>query len=174
MGDEEEPELNGHGRPTGETGANAAPDGNDYATGNSGGGAPAGPANGNWKHGLYSQYMSPEDRKIIKELDGKNAPEKLELLIDHHVARYLRAAKEADAPSIEDIMATIDGQHVKVGEELDMKDEPLAHRADLLAKMIKKYEEITDGKKYTIQGAVDHTHAIELSDDERQLLDDLF
>lgn len=169
MSDEE---LNGHGRPKGES--NAAPEGNSYAAGNSGGGAPTGPENGSWRHGLYSQWLSPEDREAIRQLEGEDAPEKLAVLIDHHMARYLRAAKEVDGPAIEDVMATINGEQQKDGEQLEMKDEPLAHRAELLTKMIRRYEELTDGKKYQVSGQVDHTHAVELSDQERQLLDDLF
>lgn len=169
MSDDED--LNGHGRPAGEEGANAAPEGNDYGKGNSGGpGAPSGPANPNWKHGLYSQYLSPEDREIIEQIDGEDAAEKLEMLIDINITRLLRAAEILDEPVYVEKILNED----TTIEELDMKDGPLAQRAEILSKMIKRYKDITDGEQLNVSGEVTHTHETDLTDEEREQLDELF
>ena len=165
-----EEETNGHGRPAGEEGANAAPEGNDYGEGNPGGGAPKGPANGNWKSGLYSQYLTKEDREVIKQIDGQNAAEKLESLIDLNMARVFRAARELHGP--EYVERLVDGENAV--EELAMKDGPLADRAEALSKMLKRYNDMVDGEKINVNGAIEHTHQTELRDEEREHLDELF
>ncbi|AXR81510.1 hypothetical protein [Natrarchaeobaculum sulfurireducens] len=165
MSDDEE--VNGHGR---EPGNNAAPEGNDYGKGNSGGGAPSGPANGAWRHGLYSRWMSEEDEELMLELDGKDGAEKLELIIDHMIARYIRACKELNQPEMISVV-TEDGQE---HNDLDMGDGPLAERADKIRKLIADYNKMTEGEKYQLEGEVTHTHETDLTEEEREQLDQLF
>lgn len=163
-------ETNGHGRDPDSENASAAPPSNDYAKGNSGGGAPTGPRNGNWKSGLYSQYLTKADREIIKQIEGQDAAEKLEALIDLNMARIFRAARELHGP--EYVERLVDGETTI--EELAMKDGPLADRAEAVSKMLKRYTDMTDGEQINVTGELEHTHSAELDEDEKELLDELF
>lgn len=126
-----------------------------------GGQSPKGPENGNWKHGLYSEYLSEEDEKVVDALEDEPNAEKLQKLIDHHMARYLRAADIAKEPEWRD---KLNHEGVKVGEELDAGDGPLAQRANLISRLIERYQKVTEGEKKQVEhsgdaGIMIHTEA---------------
>jgi hypothetical protein len=156
-------ERNGHDRPAGEEGSNAAPPGNDYAR-NASGNQTRGPERHNFKHGLYSQYLSKADRDMLDEIGGEDASDQLKMLIDLNIVRLLRAADAIDEPV--DLEKIADG-------EVEMLDGPLADRAEALSKMIKRYKDITDGEQVNVSGQVEHTHETNLTDEEQQLFDEL-
>lgn len=163
-------ETNGHGRPAGESGANSAPKGNDYAKGNKGN-TTLGPERPQWRHGLYSRWMSDEDEELMLQLEDKEGADKLSVIIDHMVARYVRSCQELDRPEMVKYV-TDDGTELS---ELDTGgDDVLAERADVIRKLIKDHAKMTDGETINVNGAIEHTHQTDLSDEEREHLDELF
>lgn len=147
-----------------------APEGNDHAVGNSGGGAPTGPDNGSWTHGVYSDYLRPKDQDMMEELSGSDPEDHLEFLIDFNVMRILRAAEEIGDPEMI-VKALDDDTDI---EELNMKDEALARRSNEVRRMIRDFNEMTEGKDINLNEKVSVDDLGELDDEEQDQLEAAF
>jgi hypothetical protein len=127
-----------------------------------GGKSKAGAENGNFKHGLFSDHLSEEDRHTISALEGMDDGEKLDELINWRLARlqrYLRQKSDAERESFFDKFDKMVQEGRKNGEPglsaeqikelakaLSMNNRAAQDEIDLVRKLIKDRNKIAEGE----------------------------
>lgn len=121
----------------------------------------AGENNGNYKHGLYAEIgLTEEERDLMETIEEDLGDiEMYDLLLEHQLARYLRAADVVDEPAI---TPDYTSEGFTAGESLDMNDGPLANRAGLISGILDKKSKaehrvakIDDGVKQRVESSLD-------------------
>jgi hypothetical protein len=130
----------------------------------------------NFEHGLFSDFLDEDDRRDLEIIGERGNLANLQSLINYEVFRLRRAVKkmsedaEGGRGSFWDAFDRILNEATETGG-LDSGD--IAAMADLFGssnkafqsrveevrKLVKTYEELTEGRKVNIDGDMAHTHA---------------
>ena len=129
-----------------------------------GGKSKKGKENGNFKHGLFSDYLSPEDRQAIDVLEEYGDAEKLDELINWRLARlrrYLREMSDEDELSFWDAFRELvhaadevtDEEIRALAQMLDKNNRAVQDEIDLVRKLIKDRNKIAEGEDVNVSWA---------------------
>ena len=123
-----------------------------------GGKTPTGEDSPHFEHGLFSDYLSEDDREAIDALDGYDDVDKLDELINWRLARLRRAVRSlndgADERSFWDAFAEIidsagpikDDEIKELAQMLDKGNRAMQGEIDLVRKLIKDRNKIAEGE----------------------------
>lgn len=136
-------------------------------------GGPAGAENGNWKHGLYSDVIRPEDRDALDAIEGMSTRAKLESTLNLQVLKLRRAVEsmedssqnefwDAFAHLVEEIEHPEDADLRSLAQMLGQNDRAIREWMDLIRKTAKDLHKVTDGE------VVKHEHGVD-SDELEEL-----
>lgn len=115
-----------------------------------------------FKHGLFSDHLSDEDRQAIDALDEYDDAEKLDELINWRLARLRRAVRSlndrADERTFWDAFEEIVNKTEPVGEEeiselanmLAKGNRAMQEEIDLVRKLIKDRNKIAEGEDVNV------------------------
>lgn len=122
-----------------------------------GGGSPRGPEHPTFKHGIFSDYLSDEDQEAVEALREIDNSEKLQSIIDWRMVRLRRAVREffnddAEERSFWEAFQTVvdstgdidSGEIRELAKMLDTGNRAMQNEIDLIRKLIKDYDAITD------------------------------
>lgn len=127
-----------------------------------GGATPVADGSPHFKHGLFSDHLNDEDQRTVEILEDFESREKLEELINWRLARLRRAVKalndQAEQRSFWDAFAEIVDsagpiEAEEIGElasMLDRGNRAMQQEIDLVRKLIKDFEHITEGQKHQV------------------------
>lgn len=126
-----------------------------------GGKSPKGRDHGGFKHGLFSDYLDPEDRDTIDALEEFEDAAKLDELINWRLARlrrYLREMSEEDKVSFWDAFREVVDAADEVGDSeirelarmLDKNNSAVQEEIDLIRKLIKDRNKIAEGEDVNV------------------------
>lgn len=140
-----------------------------------GGNSPRGEDSPNFKHGLFSDYLSDDDREELEAIEARGNLANLQATINYEFLRLRRAVRNMEGEDEDDDQSFWDAYNEVInkasetglGEEeigslaelLDAQYSAFNHRIEELRKLVKTYEELTEGKKVNIDGDMSHTHA---------------
>lgn len=111
-----------------------------------------------FKHGLFSDYLSDEDRRTIDALEDFDDEEKLDELINWRLARLRRAVRslndQADERSFWDAFEEIvnkagpveDDEIKELARMLDKGNRAMQNEIDLVRRLIKDRNKIAEGE----------------------------
>jgi len=110
-----------------------------------------------FKHGLFSDYLSDEDRAVIEELEGYDDAAKLDDLINWRLARLRRAVRALNEDERQNFWAAFRELAGQVGEPepdqikelakmLSFGNRAMQEEIDLLRKLIKDRNKIAEGE----------------------------
>lgn len=146
-----------------------------------GGKSPKGDEHPNFKHGLFSDYLSEEDRDTIDALEEFDDAEKLDELINWRLARLRRAVRalsDEDERNFWDAFAEIVDSAGPVGADeihelaamLDRGNRAMQNEIDLVRKLIKDRNKVAEGESVQVEhsGEVDGQRT--LGEDEKDML----
>jgi hypothetical protein len=123
-----------------------------------GGATPRGEDSPHFEHGLFSDYLSPEDRQTMARLEEYDDEAKLEELINWRLARLRRAVRAlndgADERTFWEAFEEIINQAGPVGEDeirelarmLDKGNRAMQQEVDLVRRLIKDHNKIAEGE----------------------------
>jgi len=127
-----------------------------------GGASPTGKDNPAFKHGLFSDHLSEEDRNAIDALGEYDDVDKLDELIDWRLARLRRAVRSlndgADERSFWDAFADIvdsagpieDDEIKELARMLDKGNRAMQEEVDLVRRLIKDRNKIAEGEDHNV------------------------
>jgi hypothetical protein len=131
-----------------------------------GGASPRGEDHPQFEHGLFSDYLSDEDRQAIDALDEYGDVEKLDELIDWRLARLRRAVRELNTDDGEDFWRAFErlvqeggrngdpglsaAQMGKLAKMLDRHNRALQEEIDLVRKLVKDRNKIAEGDDHNV------------------------
>lgn len=129
-------------------------------------GAPSGPENGNWKHGLFSDVVREEDRATLKSIESMSTQAKLESTLNMQVLKLRRAVEEMEDSSqnefwrafadlVEKIERPEDADLRSLAQMLGQNDRAIRQWMDLIRRTAKDLHKITDGEKVNHEVGVD-------------------
>jgi len=141
-----------------------------------GGSSPRGEDSPHFKHGLFSDYLSEDDREELEAIEAQGNLKNLQETINYEFLRLRRAVRhmeeqneEEESRSFWDAYNEIIQEASRTGlgdEEIKSLAELLGAnydafnaRIDSLRRLVKTYEELTEGRKVNIDGDLSHTHA---------------
>ncbi|MCU4743477.1 hypothetical protein [Natronoglomus mannanivorans] len=111
-----------------------------------------------FKHGLFSDYLGPEERETIEALGEYDDEDKLEELINWRLARLRRAVKAMDDPEeqrtfwdafseIVDKAGPVESGEIKeLAKMLARGNSAMQQEIDLVRKLIKDHNNIAEGQ----------------------------
>ena len=123
-----------------------------------GGKSPRGEESPNFKHGLFSDHLSEEDREVIEILEEYDDAEKMDDLINWRLARLRRAVRALNDQEEERdfwaafrdvIHATGEVEAAEIKELAGMLakgNQAMQHEIDLVRKLIKDRNKIAEGE----------------------------
>lgn len=122
-----------------------------------GGNAPRGRDHPDFKHGLFSDYLSEEDREVIELLEEYEDAEKLDEIINWRLARLRRAVKALSGEQERDfwdafneiVSETDEITAEEIGElakMLDRGNRAVQDEIDVVRKLIKDRNKIAEGE----------------------------
>ena len=129
-------------------------------------GAPSGPANGNWKHGLYSDVVREEDQATLKRIEEMSTAAKLEATLNMQVLKVHRAIEGLESEDRTDFMDVfeevvaaasapdqqIDNEQLRyLAKMLGQNQRAVREWMDLIRKTAKDLHKITDGETVTVE-----------------------
>ena len=137
------------------------------------GGAPAGPANGNYKNGLNSTVMRPEDEAMLEAIEEMSTAAKLEEMHNLQYVKLYRAVESMESSDRNDFWDAFARlvEKVEIPEETDLKslaqmlstnDRQIREYMDLIRKTAKDLHKITDGESLNVEHEVDSDSLEEL------------
>lgn len=145
------------------------------------GGAPSGPRNGAWKHGLFSDVVREEDRATLDAIEQMSTRAKLESTLNLQLLKLRRAVASMEESSQNEFWDAFAGlvEKVEAPEETDLKslammlgqnDRAIREWMDLIRKTAKDLHKITDGE------TVKHEHDVdeEALGEIRELMDEAY
>jgi hypothetical protein len=130
------------------------------------GGAPSGPDNGQWKHGLYSDVVREEDHETLQKIEDMTTAAKLESTLNMQVLKLRRAIEGMEDEQRTSFMdafgALVDGASGRDGnidkeqlrylaQMLGQNDRAVREWMDLIRKTAKDLHKITDGEQVTVE-----------------------
>jgi len=148
-------------------------------------GAPSGPANGNFKHGLYSDVIREEDKETLRRIEDMSTAANLESTLNMQVLKLRRAIDGLESDERASFMDVFErvvaGASAPEGEissqdlrslakMLGQNDRAIREWMDLIRKTAKDLHKITDGETVTVEHGVDDDGLEELAD----MANDLF
>ena len=121
-----------------------------------GGKSPKGEDHPSFKHGLFSDYLSDDDREAIGALEEMGDADKLDELINWRLARlrrYLREMSDEEEMSFWDAFRDVVDATDEVGDQeiralagmLGKNNQAVQMEIDLIRKLIKDHNQITEG-----------------------------
>jgi len=148
-------------------------------------GAPTGPDNGNWKHGLFSRHLSDKDRAVMERIQDMATAAKLEATLNYELMKLNRAIEgmeSEDRAAFMDVFEEVvagaaapDGQIDKsqlqsLAQMLGENDRAIREWMDLIRRTAKDLHKITDGE------TVKHEHGLDADELEGRadMAEDLF
>jgi uncharacterized protein YjcR len=123
-----------------------------------GGKSPKGEEHPSFEHGLFSDYLSEEDRETIAALEEHDDAEKLEDLINWRLARLRRAVKSLNDQSQEQTFwdafseivtktGSVDADEInELAKMLDRGNRAMQEEVDLVRKLIRDRNKIDEGQ----------------------------
>jgi hypothetical protein len=127
-----------------------------------GGATPRGEDSPHFKHGLFSDHLSEEDRETMEALEEYENEEKLEELINWRLARLRRYLRRMDSNERESFFDKFDAmvqearkngepglsakQIKELGRTLSQNNRAAQQEIDLVRKLIKDHNKIVDGE----------------------------
>jgi len=123
-----------------------------------GGATPRGEDSPHFEHGLFSDYLSDEDRQTVDALEDFEDAEKLDELINWRLARLRRAVRslndQADERSFWDAFEEIvnaagpveDDEIKELARMLDKGNRAMQNEIDLVRRLIKDRNKIAEGE----------------------------
>ena len=140
-----------------------------------GGSSPRGEDSPHFKHGLFSDYLSDDDREELEAIEASGNLANLQSTINYEFLRLRRAVRNLEGEDEDDDKSFWDayneiiqsasetglGQEeiASLAELLDASYGAFAKRIESLRKLVKTYEELSEGRKVNIDGDFSHTHA---------------
>jgi len=126
-----------------------------------GGKTPTGDDLPQFKHGLFSDYLSEEDRQAIDALKEYDDAEKLDDLINWRLARlrrYLREMSEEEEMSFWDAFRDVvdatdevtDDEIRALAQMLDRNNRAVQKEVDLVRKLIKDRNKVAEGEDVNV------------------------
>jgi hypothetical protein len=128
----------------------------------------------NFKHGLFSDFLSDDDREELETIEQQGNLKNLQSTINYEFLRLRRAVRNLEGGE-EDDRSFWDAYNeiIQSASETGLGNEEIASLAELLdasygafekrieslRKLVKTYEELTEGRKVNIDGDMSHTHA---------------
>lgn len=126
----------------------------------------------NFKHGLFADVVREEDRDLLASIDGVDNAEGLQEMINYELLRVRRAIEflegEENSGTFFDAFHRIleASKETGIGPDdigalaklLDSGQKALIDRMDHIRKMMKTYQELTDGQKINLGGELAHRH----------------
>ena len=138
-----------------------------------GGKSPRGEDSPSFKHGLFSDYLSDDDREELKAIEAQGNLGNLQETINYEFQRLRRAVRNIE--DADETRSFWDAYNEVINRAADtgLGSDEIASLADLLdanysafndrieslRRLIKTYEELTEGRKVNIDGDMSHTHA---------------
>jgi hypothetical protein len=129
-------------------------------------GAPSGPDNPNWKHGLFSDVVREEDRDTLKQIEDMTTAAKLESTLNMQVLKLHRAVEGMESEDrasfmdvFEEVVAgasapdgEIDNQQLRyLSKMLGENDAAIREWMDLVRRTAKDLHKVTDGESVTVE-----------------------
>lgn len=138
-----------------------------------GGNSPRGEDSPQFKHGLFSDYLSEDDREELEAIEAQGNLANLQETINYEFLRLRRAVRNIEDDdenrSFWDAYNEIINRAADTGlgneeisslaELLDANYSAFNERIESLRRLIKTYEELTGGRKVNIDGDMSHTVA---------------
>lgn len=138
-----------------------------------GGASPRGEDSPHFEHGLFSDFLSEDDREELERIEEMGNLGNLQETINYEFLRLRRAVRnieddDANRSFWEAYNEVIDraadtglGQEEisALAELLDANYSAFNERIESLRRLVKTYEELTEGRKVNIDGDLDHTHS---------------
>jgi hypothetical protein len=128
----------------------------------------------NFEHGLFSDFLSDDDREELEAIEQQGNLGNLQSTINYEFLRLRRAVRNLEGEDDDDQSfwdayneiiqsASETGlgneEIASLAELLDASYGAFAKRIESLRKLVKTYEELTEGRKVNIDGDMSHTHA---------------
>jgi len=129
----------------------------------------------NFEHGLFSDFLSDDDREELEAIEARGNLANLQATINYEFLRLRRAVRNLEGEEPEEDSSFWDAYNeviqsasetglgneeiASLAELLDASYGAFAKRIESLRKLVKTYEELTEGKKVNIDGDMSHTHA---------------
>lgn len=148
-------------------------------------GAPSGPENGNWKHGLFSSVIRDEDKETLRRIEDMTTAAKLESTLNMQVLKLRRAIEGLESEErasfmdvFERVVASASAPEGEISSKdlrqlakmLGQNDRAIREWMDLIRRTAKDLHKITDGETVTVEHGVDDDGLEELAD----MANDLF
>jgi hypothetical protein len=140
-----------------------------------GGNSPRGEDSPSFKHGLFSDYLSEDDREELEAIEERGNLANLQATINYEFLRLRRAVRNLEGEDEEDDQSFWDAYNeiiqsasetglgneeiASLAELLDASYGAFAKRIESLRKLVKTYEELSEGRKVNIDGDLSHTHS---------------
>lgn len=142
---------------------------------NHGGCSPRGEESPHFEHGLYSDYLSEEDREELEAIDARGNLANLQSTINFEFLRLRRAVRHMEEQSEEEESESFWDAYNRIireaaasglgseeigalAELLDSSYTAFNERIESIRRLVKTYEELTEGRKVNIDGEYSHTH----------------
>lgn len=144
------------------------------------GGAPSGPDNGNWKDGLASNVVRPEDQELLDAIEKLTTAEILRETLEYQTMKLFRALESMESTERQDVLDAIAGlinrvedpstdDLAAVAQMLGENNRAMREQIKLIIRNAEKLHKITDGEQVTVE----HDTTAEL-DELKDMADDLF
>lgn len=133
-----------------------------------GGNSPRGSKSPNFKHGLFSDYLSEDDREDMEVIEARGNLANLQSMIDYEFLRLRRAIRNIEGEEENDgfwdaynrIVSEaadtgLDSDKISsLAELFDSSHRALNERIEEIRRLVKTYEELTEGKSINIDADV--------------------
>lgn len=143
---------------------------------NHGGCSPRGEESPHFEHGLYSDYLSEEDRDELEAIDARGNLANLQSTINFEFLRLRRAVRHMEEQSEEEESESFWDAYNRIireaassglgseeigalAELLDSSYTAFNERIESIRRLVKTYEELTEGRKVNIDGDMSHRHS---------------
>jgi hypothetical protein len=145
------------------------------------GGAPSGDDNGQWKHGLTSGVVRPQDEPLLEAVEGLSPAEMLQEILEYQVMKLYRALDSLESEHQTDIMDALAGlinsienpetaDLREVAKMLGQNERVIQEQIQLIVRTAEKLNKIRDGETVNVQHGADGDDLEEL----KNMADDLF
>lgn len=143
--------------------------------------SPKGEDHPSFEHGLFSDYLSEEDRRTIDRLEEFDDAEKLDEIINWRLARLRRAVRSLsdeqernfwDAfADVVDSAGPVEAEEIaELAKMLDRGNRALQDEIDLVRKLIKDRNKITEGNTVNVEHSGEIDGERTLGDGEKDML----
>lgn len=138
-----------------------------------GGNSPRGEDSPQFKHGLFSDYLSEDDREELEVIEAKGNLANLQSIINYEFLRLRRAVRNIEDDDENRSFWEAYEEIIRAAADTGLGSDEIGSLAELLGanynafndriesirRLVKTYEELTEGRKVNIDGDMSHTHA---------------